>query len=126
MDVEGGEVDARVSLYDRTINAYGEARAAIKAALQLGQGEAAAAAGPGGCMEGRNRMCCLWCCCCCTICMLSTSCCSHKRRLITLPLCPTPLQAAPTASSCGGSWCLWTARFRGWRWRRRFRCVDLM
>ena len=47
MDVEGGEVDARVSLYDRTINAYGEARAAIKAVLQLGQGEAAAAEGKG-------------------------------------------------------------------------------
>lgn len=38
MDAEGGEADGRVSLYDRCINAYGEARAAIKSALQLGQG----------------------------------------------------------------------------------------
>ncbi|PRW56110.1 Signal recognition particle subunit SRP68 isoform A [Chlorella sorokiniana] len=40
MDVDasaaGGELDARVSLFDRCINAYGEARAAIKSALQLG------------------------------------------------------------------------------------------
>ena len=40
MEVEGGgEVDARVSLYDRMINAYGEARQAIKSVLALGQGE---------------------------------------------------------------------------------------
>ncbi|KAI7837680.1 hypothetical protein COHA_008473 [Chlorella ohadii] len=40
MDVDaagaGGELDARVSLFDRCINAYGEARAAIKSVLQLG------------------------------------------------------------------------------------------
>ncbi|EFN58517.1 hypothetical protein CHLNCDRAFT_140581 [Chlorella variabilis] len=41
MEVEGGgEVDARVSLYDRMINAYGEARQAIKSVLALGQGGA--------------------------------------------------------------------------------------
>jgi hypothetical protein len=39
MQVDGGEVEARASLYDRQVNAYGEARAAIKSALALGQGE---------------------------------------------------------------------------------------
>ncbi len=52
MDVDaagaGGELDARVSLFDRCINAYGEARAAIKSALQLGASECGA-----GCWAGR-------------------------------------------------------------------------
>lgn len=41
MDADGpaGDVDARAGLFDRTINAYGEARAAIRAALQMGGGE---------------------------------------------------------------------------------------
>ena len=40
MDAEGAEgVEARVALHDRAINAYGEARAAVKSVLALGQGE---------------------------------------------------------------------------------------
>lgn len=43
MDVDaaaaGGEVDTRISLFDRCINAYGEARGAIKSSLQLGASE---------------------------------------------------------------------------------------
>eukprot|EP00887_Chlorella_sp_A99_P002852 scaffold6.g2852.t1 len=49
MEVEGGaeaedggasDADARVGLFDRTVNAYTEARAAIRSALQLGTGGA--------------------------------------------------------------------------------------
>ncbi|KAI3436731.1 hypothetical protein D9Q98_006146 [Chlorella vulgaris] len=40
MDTDGGEVEARVSLHDRQINVYAEARAAIKSVLALGQGGA--------------------------------------------------------------------------------------
>ena len=50
MDVDagaGGELDARVSLFDRCINAYGEARAAIKSALQLGTSEWVPVSGAG-------------------------------------------------------------------------------
>lgn len=42
MDTEGAaDVEQRLPLYDRCINAYNEARAAIKATLQLGAGEGA-------------------------------------------------------------------------------------
>lgn len=54
MDVDagaGGELDTRVSLFDRCINAYGEARAAIKSALQLGASERGGA-GQAGCATG--------------------------------------------------------------------------
>lgn len=35
------DVDERAGLFDRTVNAYGEARGAIRAALQMGGGERA-------------------------------------------------------------------------------------
>ncbi|GAB4820832.1 hypothetical protein N2152v2_007878 [Parachlorella kessleri] len=44
MDAEGAgaadSIEARLALYDRTINAYNEARTAVKAAMQLGSGGA--------------------------------------------------------------------------------------
>lgn len=41
MEAEGADdgVETRVSLHDRCINAYSEARAAVKSVLALGQGE---------------------------------------------------------------------------------------
>jgi hypothetical protein len=65
MGTAGGEVEARVSLHDRQINVYAEARAAIKSVLALGQGER----GPGSFCPAYHRhaqggclLLLLWCC----------------------------------------------------------------